>query len=591
MTEQTSGTAEEESEETDDGWMEPVFGDEESEHAIREGPQTTIPDDDEVDDSDEDETDTGPADGAKSSSDTPAQQSLGVTIKEHEQTILDRIDELRAQDEVKGGHSSAGERGASAYVPVASTNDVSYIPVASSKMARLQSRLDEDIGQTVNGKRLGWWYPDSLMGEHPFLLINPLTMSNSVQQDTTAREHMEAHRGQVFVMGDSGGYQIANANGLELTDDLALHDGKDYIHPQRIIEWQMANADVGTMLDVPPYSYSKAEGKFGEHTWQDWYEQTFEPNLEDSIENTKIMVDRLEEIGHEGFDFMAIMHGIPRQDGRGDPAQAHREWYEAIEPLHDWDSWSLALGSADNPGLLTFGLGWFAENVDCNIFHALGQGNAWARILCKLYAQETDTFVTHDGTGFKMGSLYSQVHLPSTYLDVVRMTEREEENPHEIDHDTLGTNRMPCGCIVCRQVDMSLGAKSLFNDRPATERSVVMDLHNLNHLLRRFRLIDAYIEDYGTDILEHVKIHEGTGEIETDSPFWELLSNWFSESRVLEIYYAMDFLITSIEDGFEQATDEYSISTHFYDTNQDVSAGSASPSIARKRTRSVFEQW
>lgn len=575
------------SEQTDE-WLEPVFGDEVSEHSIREGPQTEFPDEDDPDVMDDEGQSTVDDTDAQS---TPEQQSLGPSIAEHEETILDRIDELRAMDVNEGGHDTSGEGGAANYLPVASTNDVSYIPVASSKMARLQTRLEEDIGKTVNGKRLGWWYPDSLMGQHPFVLINPLTMSASIQREKTAREHMEAIPGDIFVMGDSGGYQIANANGLEVTYDLDEHDGKNYIHPQRIAEWQMANADVGTILETPPYSYSKSEGKFTEHTWQDWYDQTFEEATEVTEKNTQIMADRVDEIGHDGYELMAIMHGIPRQDGRGPVDQAHQEWYDAIGGVRDWDSWALALGSADNPGLLTFGLGWFAENVEMDVFHALGQGNAWARILCKLFAQETDTFVTHDGTGFKMGSLYSQVHLPSTYLDVVRMTEREEENPNEIDHDTLAPNRMPCGCTVCRQVDQSLGTESLFADRPATERSVVMDLHNLNHLLRRFRFIDAYIEDYGTDILDHVKIHEGTGEIETKSPFWELLSEWFSESRVLEIYYAMDFLITSMEDGFDAATEDYTISTNFYDTNQDVSAGSASPSIARTRTRSVFEQW
>jgi len=590
MTEETDdGTDGEESQ--DNEWLDPVFDGEVSEHTIREGPQTEMPDPEELEDEDSDESESQSGTPEQQTLEDPEPKSLGTTIKEHEQTILDRIDELRQMDDVAGGHDTAGEGGASSYLPVASTNDVSYIPVASSKMARLQTRLNEDIGKTVNGKRLGWWYPDSLMGQHPFLLINPLTMSPSIQRETTAREHMEAHRGEVFVMGDSGGYQISNANGLEVTYDLNEHDGKNFIHPQRIAEWQIANADVGTMLETPPYSYSKAEGKFSEHTWQDWYEQTFVPSLENSRKNTEIMSDRVDEIGHEGYDFMAIMHGIPRQDGNGPIDQAHQEWYDAIEPIRDWDSWALALGSADNPGLLTFGLGWFAENVECDVFHALGQGNAWARILCKLYAQETDTFVTHDGTGFKMGSFYSQMHLPSTYLDTVRMTERDEDDGGGVDHDTLAPHRMPCGCIVCRQVDQSVGTESLFADRPATERSIVMDLHNLNHLVRRFRFIDAYLEDYGTDIMDHVKIDEGTGEIESKSPFWNLLAEWFSESRVLEIYYAMDFLITSIFDGFDEAADKYTISSHFYDTSQDVSIGSASPSIARKRTKSVFEQW
>ncbi len=584
----TNDETSDDGEEQADEWLEPVFGDEVSEHSIREGPQTEFPDED---DPDVVEGDSNSSQSRTATSTEAEQQSLTPSIAEHEQTILDRIDELRALDKNTGGHDTTGEAGAANYLPVASTNDVSYIPVASSKMARLQTRLEEDIGKTVNGKRLGWWYPDSLMGQHPFLLINPLTMSASIQREKTAREHMEAMPGEVFVMGDSGGYQIANANGLEVTYDLNEHDGSNYIHPQRIAEWQMANADVGTMLETPPYSYSKSEGKFTEHTWEDWYEQTFVPSLENSKKNTEIMSDRVDEIGHDGYDFMAIMHGIPRQDGRGPIDQAHREWYEAIEPIREWDSWALALGSADNPGLLTFGLGWFAENVDVDVFHALGQGNAWARILCKLYAQETDTFVTHDGTGFKMGSLYSQVHLPSTYLDVVRMSERDEENPEELDHGTLAPKRMPCGCTVCRQVDQSLGTESLFADRPATERSVVMDLHNLNHILRRFRFIDAYLEDYGTEIIDHVTVDEGTGKIETDSPFWELLSNWFSEARVLEIYYAMEFLIKSIEGDFDSAVEDYSFSSHFYDTSQDVAMGSASPSIARKRTRSVFEQW
>lgn len=500
------------------------------------------------------------------------------------ESIVEEIERLKTERPPNMGHGKPG--------------DVAYVPVADSMLSYVQKLEDNGTEMSIGGKTLNWWLRDSLAPMHPFILLNPMTLSDRSYHydDGIVRKHLRLDRESSYVLADSGGFQIATRPELEIVDDINKHDAKNYIHPKRILQWQIANADSGTILDVPPFNYAGDGPKFLTHDFDEWHQDVHAPALAQTVKNTEKTIQGYEEIGYDHFDLIAVLHGMPRQDGLASPYQTHYEWFKALDDMHDWDGWSIASGSADGPGLLTFSLAFAQEYIDVPFIHVLGQGNIWARILSKLYAQLTDTFITHDGTGFKIGSMYSAMYMPTTYMKSLRVTEREWTPERDDDrYEWLDPKKSPCGCSVCMHTEQHVGWENLFADEMnKTRRMLVMDLHNLNHLMRRFRFIDAFIEARGTDLLDEIVVTEEGREpfpltVHPKSEFWKILDSWLTSTRVAEIYFAMDFLVTAIEDDIDAALDKYWLRTPFYNINHGPRKRKEKASIRPYGVSSVFD--
>lgn len=507
-----------------------------------------------------------------------------------QESVLDRIEEMeKGETESPFPHGEPGE--------------CTYIPVGDSMMPYLERRHRDGEGFDVAGKDVSWWKDNSLLPKHPYMLLNPTTLANrNYHYDQgIVRDFIGASKGDVWILADSGGFQLVNS-GLKVADDVAKHDWDNYIHPERVVEWQVANSDAGTVLDVPVYNKLESDdddraGDYGgllTDEYQEWYDDVFSPRMDMTREHSKQAIGRLNEIDDEDFTLVGVLHGMPCQDGRGDMFHSFRNWYESLEDLRDWDAWSLSSPYEGRVGAVAALLGFASQNIsDVDFVHVLGQGNVWARVIGKLYAQEMDTFVTMDGTGFKIGSMYSTMYLPSTYMKSIRMTDREEEND-ESRYETLQAERMMCGCAVCRQVQQDIGGKELFS-KPGTERSVLMDLHNLNHLIRRFYLVDAFVEARGRELMDEVEVtwDDRTAidaKVNPNSEFWRLLTSWYNEAKVAEIYYAMDFLFKCIDGNMELAMEEYTLNTPFNDYIANRSSNdNRGPSIWKDFTKSVYD--
>jgi len=284
---------------------------------------------------------------------------------------------------------------------------------------------------------------------------------------------------------------------------------------------------------------------------------------------------------------------MPRQDGNGHVMESYRKWFNAVDDVYDFEGWSLANRYSDHPGLVALLLAFGTKHIpDANFVHVLGHGNVWARILSKLYAQLTDTFVTMDGTGFKIGSMFSTMYIPTTYMKSLRVTDRDDDNS-DTRYEKLEAETMPCGCVVCRQVERHIGADKLF-EKPGTERMVLMDLHNLNHLLRRFYLLDSFVDARGPALLDEVTVRADVDgfEIDADSEFWRILKDWLSKARVAEVYYCMDIVCRAAEgEDMESILDDYWIKTPFFQKSPGGYDQESSPSVFKDTTSSVFDEW
>jgi hypothetical protein len=532
----------------------------------------------------------GSGDGGPNFDDGPSTPSDGrVRLSKEESSVLDEIERLKEEQPEPYPHDTLG--------------DVAYIPVGDSMLPYLEKRARDDRGYDVGGRALGWWKDEGLMAPHPYMLLNPTTLANRNYHYNAgvARNFIRAKKGDVFILADSGGFQLVNS-GMQVTDDVNKHDWDKHIHPERVVEWQVANSDAGTVLDVPVYNRLDTDDndRAGEHQglltddYSEWYSDVFESRKLMTKKHSIQADDRLNEIDYDDFSLVAVLHGMPRQDGKGDLFHSFREWFEALDGIRDWDGWSLSSPYEGKVGAVALLLGFSAQYIDdVDFVHVLGQGNVWARIISKLYAQETDTFVTMDGTGFKTGSMFSSMYMPSTYMKSLRLTDRDGPQP-DSRYEKLEAKRMPCGCSVCRHVEDEIGGEELFG-RPGTERMVLMDMHNLNHLLRRFYMIDSFVEARGRDLLDEVTISQGAenaigATVDPQSEFWRMMLNWYSESKVVEIYYCMDFLLKCIDGDVDEAMSMYHFNTPFFDFIANKSKGDGrGPSIWRESGGSVFD--
>lgn len=528
------------------------------------------------------------SDEKPSFSDGPTTPDEGhINPGEEETSVLDKIAELEHDAPDAFEHKEGG--------------GCAYIPVGDSMLPYLEKRRQKGKGFTIGDKRLYWWVDDSLMTEHPWILLNPTTLANrNYHYDANiCREFIDANRGDTFVLADSGGFQIVRHREHEIAENVQDHNWESDLHPQRVLEWQVANADAGTILDIPVYQafddFAEQEyDGFGSSEYTEWYDDILIPHTEQTVSNAKVAVNRWQEIDYDGFDLMGVIHGMPRQDGNGHVMEAYRRWFNPINDVYDFEGWSLANRYSDHPGLVATLLAFASKNIrDAEFVHVLGHGNVWARILSKLYAQMTDTFVTMDGTGFKIGSMFSTMYIPTTYMKSIRLTDRDEEN-EETRYEKLEAERMPCGCGVCRQVEREIGGKELF-EKPGTERMVIMDMHNLNHLLRRFYLLDSFVEARGESLLDEAELNPNADtsagvEVNANSEFWRILKNWLSQSRVAEVYYCMDIVSRACNgEDLESIFDDYWIKTPFFQKSPGGYKEDTRPSVFTNTSASVFE--
>lgn len=504
-----------------------------------------------------------------------------VLLDDPTKVILDEIDRL--EQEKPDGFRQHLEPGEVDFLPVMGYS-AAHLQVKYTEAQRGENGRDEDAG-TIGGRDLAWWTEDSITPRHTTLLINPVTISQRVYRlndEMPLRDIIRCNRGEQFVFADSGGFQFAMGREVEMTYDLNQHSyGDGVLHPYRILEWQLVNGDVGAVIDVPPFDYDNGNKPRGD-SFDDWIDGQFQDCLDQTKKNAQYAAERYKEIDYDGFGLVGVIHALPRTDG-GDLIEAHKKWHNSLDEVYDFEGWTFGSGVTDNPGYLAVALAYAAEHIPKDKFlHILGRGTLWTRAMAKLYAEMTGTHVTHDGSGYNVGSQYSTFYIPGTYMRKIRITEREGED--ESKYEQIAPDTFPCSCIVCNTVERAEGGSYLMEET-STERSYVMNLHNLSHMMRKFQFIDAFVGDVGKGIVDGFEVkqdRESAGsevKIVKGNQFWRVLSAWYDNAELVEIYYAMQFIIKAIEEGIDAAHEDFYFSNPF---------DNRALTIGRSKRQSVF---
>lgn len=418
----------------------------------------------------------------------------------------------------------------------------------------------EEEPTKIDGKELSWWEEDSIMPQHPFMLINPVGFTTADADQRDFRDLFRVGKGDQFVFSDSGGYQIMSMDDAEIIDSREDHSFQDLkVYPERLLEWQVHNADAGASIDFPPY-YISGDANFPdavEHDerWREFYVE----RRKKSAKMAGRMGDRLtelrEEADKEALDYIysPVLHGKPHP---GDPQKYIRQWHQAVSEEIEFvpRGWVLKPEPSHNYGQIALHLGYAAEELvdPAEYIHVLMVGGLLQKTLLMYFASKTDVMVTSDASSYAAGGKRRQFDLPKTARRrSVIITNRSEEEREDSTMDATRLDRYPCRCQVCATVERTQGFEFVTGGT-GSARNATLNLHNLHQALSIERTLDALLREDDTEIVE-------TEGDPTGSEFWRFVKTIGSDKKIKDLYLAIDYIRIAIEEGLKAANRQYRI--------------------------------
>lgn len=465
--------------------------------------------------------------------------------------FAEEVTETPERDEVPDQIEHGGFRGEFG------VGDSVYSPALSVLIATAFESADDPM--QVGARRLTWWEDESLVPKHDFMLINPLTwaQSNPVPEDLT-RAVIGADPEEQFVFADSGGFQVKTFDDTCVVDSEDLHDfEKMYVMPEKLLEWQVKNATAGAILDFPPYVVEANSGGtegIGGLSREEWEEQVWEPNLAQSIENARRAVNHRERIGADDFLLYNVLHGMIPFGEVATPDRYLKKWHAQMSPLGEFDGWCVGVDSG-NLGKLALFLGFITDRIDESHLHFLGTSAIPARIVLEFWRvyHKSEYCFTLDSTGFEVGSQYRSFFNPLIHGSDVMVSARSSKNDEKV---VIDSDHVPCSCSVCSHMDREMGDRWAWDGNTATE-GLAFNMHNLNQLLSRHRMVQSLVESHGRRLL--TEWNDG----DTSNQAWKIFQKVFSDEQCREIATCMKFIDRVEQNGYEAAKDDFRFASKY----------------------------
>lgn len=504
----------------------------------------------------------------ESGSESDFSEESGESIEEEQEStemaLEDSQSELYAFEEEGWRTGSSG--------PLIRSGEYSFLPVFGfneAQVARERWKEREDPKYvsgdptTIDGKELTWWEEQSILPPHPYILINPVGWAQSDVEENDFRKLFRLKKGEQFVFCDSGGYQVMSMDEAELVDEKEHHKFSDLkVHPETLVEWQVEHADAGATLDFPPYNISGDATHPDSAEWGADWADFYVKRRGRSADMVERMAGRLAEMREEGHDqaedyiFAPVIHGKPYPDGY--TQHMVREWHEemdiaaskaGVEPR----GWVLKPEPSHSFGQIAMFLGYAAENLrDVEYLHVLMVGGMLQKALLMYYAIKTGQFVTSDASSYAAGGKRRQYNLPKTATRrSVIISNRSDEEREDASVDATRLDRHPCRCTVCSSVERDLGFDFITHGSGSAQNSTI-NLHNLQQVLMLDRTMDALLREDDVQLVE-------SGGNPTGNEFWRYVSNLAQDSRVEDLYRAMDYVRLAIDEDLDVAEERYNI--------------------------------
>lgn len=281
-----------------------------------------------------------------------------------------------------------------------------------------------------------WWSKESFF-YYPYFLVSAFY---GVDKFFDFRKHFLVSE-DVFVMGDSGGYQAMTCNKV--------------INPEDSINWLCNNCNVGFVLDYPGESVSIGGRKM---IWGSVEE--FKYAAYKTLENNQIF----QEKRTGSMLIYNILHGRNLSQ--------LNFWFDVVNQVQ-FEGWAIGM-KPPSPFRMIFGAMFlYSKGVKKNV-HFLGcSGIDFIPLLS--YLSRYIENLTFDSSSFAIGSKYRSFLIYDLRMNIF-LGEKAGDNIYNV---------LPCDCPVCLKIkDVS----KLYTTPVAGN---ILSLHNLYQMLRYVNMLNA----------------------------------------------------------------------------------------------------
>lgn len=475
-------------------------------------------------------------------------------------------------DETDDANSSDADTSAEQFIL---PGEYRYMPVLGFNEIQVASKIakEEDVDEMrldLNGEKwdASWWEKkrNQLHEHHPYVLVNPVEAYQYTRgTDMTFREVCRFQKGEQLVISDSGGFQMTSrpeANVVYDREDHSFPD--DQLHPVDVLEWQVENADSGTILDMPPYAgFEGSPDDFGvDAEYDDWRTGLFEERLSRSKKNAELMHEHLETLRSEGnqraqdYIQLGVIQGTAAE-GANNQYESLKRWYDEISSVKDYDGWALSPKPSHNLSQVALHLAFAEEYLDdARWLHVLQVGSLCNKALLMYYAWKSDNehFITSDSSTPSSGGRFRQFYMPPGFGDNIHVPSYDEDSTEDEKYgrSDILLERWPArGHVISKIQEAGIGVEWI-TQGTGTLRNAVINLHNLEVILQGEQMVTAIMRGMREDPVNGLEVRNGRVK-SADTRFWKLMRQATSDHKVVELYRAMEFVKIAIEDGIDVA--------------------------------------
>lgn len=351
-----------------------------------------------------------------------------------------------------------------------------FVPAISEQILNVHFRNKEKL---PNNQDLTWWTDSPFTMDSGLLSCYYLYMRTG-EQFHSFRNNASFPKHKIFML-DSGGYELQTQ---QLNEDPAHVSCIKNLTPQKVLDIQVANADIGFVLDRPPYMKVINPDKTVDWIHDDKF---FAASMKFTADNTAFALDNKPK--SSPLKIFGVLQGETYED--------MMQWYDNMK---DFNVDGMALVPTPKSNYTkTLMYICLALEKDFNIpIHFLGISGFNAIALIIYMSQYYKNKITSDSSSYNAGAKVRSYALPGNYrknIVIGRLEDkRDADNLGNIFIDkkknsmTIPIKRLPCNCPICSQM-------TAYQMRKGTNvGSIAVSLHNLYQQKSMFTLLTSLID-------------------------------------------------------------------------------------------------
>lgn len=372
-----------------------------------------------------------------------------------------------------------------------------FVPAISEQILNVLYKGREFL----NGKTLNWWEPNSLFNMKTGLLSAYYLYIRTGEKFEYFRSQIKFPKDNLFIL-DSGGYEILS---LQNSNDVKHKQLLDILTPEKIVEIQEFNSDIGFILDLPPYKTILNLDGTREHLVHD--NDFFEYCKETTAKNTE------RALNHRGQNSKLKIYGVLQ----GKNYDLMYNWYNRMKQ-YPVDGYCLTpKPNADYMKTAMFISLILEENIQKPI-HFLGiSGFSTLSLIIYLLRKDKDNkpyfnnLITSDSSSYDNGARRRNYILPdlTNNITIGRIENKMDTDINNnifiktsANSSTIPLDILPCICPVCENTTV---AEMRAGTNPG---SIAVSLHNLYQQKVIVQILTSLIaepETYKNFVLSHIK--------------------------------------------------------------------------------------